>query len=115
VAAASDLGAELLRQAMSDRQTRRTLFNAVEAALKASQSMATAAHSEPAAPPPADVLDRLKEGLSASGNALMDPDTSLRLAEAIRVLALRHGPAAVKHCLTQVEGLRKVLDELAGE
>jgi len=112
VTAAADFGAELLRQALSEGQTRRTLLNAVEAALKASDSLTLPNVLEPEAPPPAVVLDRLKEGLSASGTSLLDPDTSLRLAEGIRVLALRHGPAAVKHCLAMVEGLRKLLDEM---
>ena len=113
VAAASDFGAELLRQAMSERQTRLTLFNAVETALQASMSLTSS--SAPEAPPPAAVLDRLKEGLTASGNASIDADTSLRLAEAIRVLALRHGSAAVKHCVGLVESLRKLLDEMGRE
>ena len=38
----------------------------------------------------------------------------MRLAEAVRVLAVRHGPAAVKHCIAMVESLRKTLDEITG-
>jgi two-component system, NtrC family, nitrogen regulation response regulator NtrX len=114
MATATDFGAELLRRALSERQTQRTLFNAVEAALHASDSLAAGATAEPEAPPPPAVLDRLKEGLSKSGNSLMDADTSLRLAEGIRVLALRHGPAAVKHCVEMVDGLRRLLDEMTG-
>jgi ActR/RegA family two-component response regulator len=118
VAAASDFGAELLRQAMAERQTRRTLFDAVEAALKAGESIAqtlpATAEERLEAPPPAAVMDRLKESLRSAGGGLMDPDTSIRLAEAIRVLALRHGPSAVRHCINMVEGLRKTLDEITG-
>jgi ActR/RegA family two-component response regulator len=117
VAAASDLGAELLRQAISERQTRRTLFNAVEAALQASNSLAMTTmplEAHPEAPPPAAVLDSLKAALNASGSSLLDADASIRLAEGIRVLALRHGASAVKHCITMVDGLRKLLDELTG-
>ncbi len=114
VATASEFSAELLRQAMSDRQTRRTLFIAVEAALQASQSLTLALDDETADPPSAAVLERLKEGLSASANSVIDASASLRLAEAVRVLALRHGESAVKHCTLLVENLRQLLDEITG-
>ena len=39
-AAAADFGAEMLRQALAERQTQRVLFDAVEAALGASDSVA---------------------------------------------------------------------------
>ena len=42
------------------------------------------------------------------------PDETLRLAEAVRVLAVRHGPAAVRHCIRLVEELRELLDEITG-
>lgn len=113
-AAAADFGAELLRQALAEGRARHTLFNAVEAALKASESFDAPAAREAAAPPPAAVLDRLKEGLAAAGAAPIDADTSLRLAEAVRVLALRHGPVAVEHCVAMVESLRRLLDETTG-
>ena len=117
VAAAAEFGAELLRQALAETQTRRTLFDAVEAALKASTDFpANLPHdteSQPDIPPPAAVMERIKAGLNASGNSLMDAGTSIRLAEAVRVLALRHGPLAIQHCIAMTEGLRKLLDEIA--
>jgi ActR/RegA family two-component response regulator len=117
VAAASDFGGELLRQALAERQTRKTLFDAVEAALKAGESIAetlpATTEERLEEPPPAAVMDRLKESLRVSGG-IMDPDSSLRLAEAVRVLAVRHGPAAVKHCIVIVESLRRTLDEITG-
>ena len=60
-------------------------------------------------PTPSAVLEQLKEGLSA--NAGPDAGETLRLAEAVRVLALRHGTAAVCHCTEMVESLRRLLDE----
>ncbi|MCE9532722.1 MAG: response regulator [Planctomycetes bacterium] len=118
VAAAADFGSELIRQALAERQTHRTLFDAVEEALRAGSSIADSlpeiVDSRPEAPPSAAVLDRLKEGLRSSGTSLMDAETSIRLAEAVRVLALRHGPAAVKHCVAMVESLRRLLDEMIG-
>ena len=116
-AAAADFGAEMLRQALAERQTQRVLFEAVEAALGASDSMAESLRGEtgrPDDPPPEAVLERLKDALSANTGATMDAGETLRLAEAVRVLALRHGPAAVRHCTAMAESLRRLLDEAAG-
>ena len=66
-------------------------------------------------PPPRPVLDSLKESLSASPGALVEPEETVRLAEAIRVLALRHGPQAVRHCLVLVQNLRALLDKVSGQ
>jgi hypothetical protein len=115
--AVADFGTEMLRQALAERQTHRVLFDAIEAALGASDSMAQSLHGlppRPDDPPPAAVLERLREGLDAEGDAL-DPEATLRLAEAIRVLAVRHGPPAVAHCVQLVESLRQLLDEMTGE
>src|SRR5207244_7031729 len=101
-----------LRQALSERQTRRLLFDAVEAALGASDSVVETLRGGERRdePPPATVLDRLREGLSANPAAAVAADESVRLAEAVRVLAVRHGPAAVQHCIRLVESLRELLD-----
>jgi ActR/RegA family two-component response regulator len=115
--AAAVFGTDLLRQALAHRATHTVLLDAVAAALGASESvsksLAGAVASGPAQPPPAAVMDQLREGLRSSG-ASVDPEDSVRLAEAIRVLAVRHGPSAVRHCIRLVEGLREVLDEVAG-
>lgn len=116
--AASDLGSDLLRQALAERQTQRVLRDAVEAALKASDLVAESLAGSEAppleGPPPAEVLDRLREGLRATTSPVADADDALRLAEAVRVLALRHGPPAVRHCITLVENLRQLLDAVTG-
>jgi ActR/RegA family two-component response regulator len=117
VAAAADFATEMLRQSLSERQTQRVLFDAVEAALGASDSMAESLNGSaprPDEPLPSAVLERMREGLDVSGDPL-DGGATLRLAEAIRVLAFRHGPAAVEHCLRLVESLRVLLDEATGE
>jgi ActR/RegA family two-component response regulator len=116
-AAAADFGAEMLRQALAERQTHRVLFDAVEAALGASDRVAQSldgAGPRPEDPPPPAVLEQLREGLDTVGDSL-DAGATLRLAEAIRVLAVRHGPSAVNHCIQLVEGLRQLLDEMTGE
>jgi ActR/RegA family two-component response regulator len=118
VRAAADFGTEMLRQALAERQTQRVLFDAVEAALGASEQVAESlrgkAAPRPEDPPPEAVLERLREGLAEPAGGGLEAAETVRLAEAIRVLALRHGPAAVGHCVRMVESLRALLDEATG-
>jgi ActR/RegA family two-component response regulator len=119
VGAAGAFGAEMLRQALAQRQTHQVLLDAVAAALGATRSVAETlrgdARERLEEPPPAPVLAQLREGLSAApGASITPPEDSLRLAEAIRVLALRYGDPAVQHCVRLVEGLRAVLDAVTG-
>jgi hypothetical protein len=118
VDAAADFGTELLRQALSERQTRRLLIDAVGAALTASEQVTAAlppGRDDGTEPPlPTAVIDRLRAGLDETANAVVDAQTSLELAEAVRELAVRHGPAAVRHCVRIVRGVRELLDETAG-
>jgi hypothetical protein len=118
VGAAGAFGAEMLRQALAQRQTHQVLLDAVAAALGATRSVADTlggdARGRLEEPPPAPVLEQLREGLSAAPGAGVSPEDSLRLAEAIRVLALRYGPPAVQHCVRLVEGVRALLDDVAG-
>ncbi len=60
------------------------------------------------------VMDQLRTGLSATLPGTVPAEESLRLAEAVRELALKHGTAAVQHCILLVENLRTLLDKLAG-
>jgi hypothetical protein len=118
-AAAAEFGAEMLRQALAERQSQRVLFDAVEAALHAGDAVAktlTGGGSvpRPEDPPPATVLDELKRGLRDGPESAVGAEETLRLAEAVRVLALRHGPKAVEHCTRLVESVRALLDEAAG-
>jgi ActR/RegA family two-component response regulator len=117
VEAAAGFGGEVLRQALSERQTQRLLLDAVAAALGASNLLSdTLTGSERQRlqePPPAGVMQSLERGLESSGGAV-PPEETLRLAEAVRVLALRHGLEAVRHCISMIEGLRKLLDAASG-
>jgi hypothetical protein len=114
--AAANMGSEMLRQAMGERQMHRVLFDAVEAALGASDSLAGSLSGASAAlqekPPPRAVLDSLKEGLTTAGNSPAEAEETVKLAEAIRVLALRHGTPALNHCLTLIQNLRGLLDQV---
>jgi len=112
-AAAAEVGSDLLRHALAERQTHQLLFDAVEAALEATRGV-TAVLTPPSESPPQAVIDRLKEGLAGDSQAVADPETTLRLVEAVRALAVRHGPLAVDHCVRVVSDLQKLLDGLTG-
>lgn len=114
----ASLGAELLRQALGHRQTQQMLLDAVAAALAASEQMTQTLAGTPAQrleqPPAVQVLDQLREGLKSGGSDTAGADLSLRLAEAIRVLSLKHGTPALEHCLHLVDSLRSLLDGVTG-
>ncbi len=116
--AAAEIGTELLRHALGHRQTQKLLLDAVEAALWASDEMDQSLHEGEGErlqrPPPEQVLDQLRAGLAAKGGDDRIADVSLRLAEVIRVLGLRHGERALEHCVTLVESLRGLLDRATG-
>lgn len=118
VNSASEFGAEMLRQALSQRQTHQVLLEAVAAALRASESLEknfqVGAGPVEIQPPPNSVMDQIRQGLTRSETKTMDVEDSVRLAEAIRVLAVRHGSPAVRHCIQLVESLRVMLDKVAG-
>jgi hypothetical protein len=118
--AAADLGTELLRQALGERQTQELLVDAVAAALRASDQVSQTLEGPASAPrleepPPPQVLEQIKEGLSSSAGDRQTAQLSVQLAEAIRVLALRHGKPALDHCLTLVHSLEKLLNEVTRE
>jgi hypothetical protein len=116
--AAAGLGCELLRQALAERQTHRVLFDALEAALGTSDALAATLKpggaERPEDPPPEAVMDQLRQSLGQQPDPVMDAVDTVRLIEAIRSLAVRHGAAAVRHCIGQVEGLRRLLDSVTG-
>jgi ActR/RegA family two-component response regulator len=118
VGAAGAFGAEMLRQALAQRQTHQVLLDAVAAALGATRSVTETLRGDVRErmeqPPPDAVLEQLREGLRSAATTGIAAEDSLRLAEAVRVLALRYGPPAVQHCVRLVEGLRTTLDAVTG-
>jgi two-component system nitrogen regulation response regulator NtrX len=117
VRAAAEIGTELLRQALGHRQAQQMLLDAVDAALRATDEMDQSLHDAgPVVPRPApeQVLDQLRAGLSSRDGDDQLAEVSLRLAEAIRVLGVRHGRPALEHCVTLVENLRGLLDHTTG-
>jgi two-component system nitrogen regulation response regulator NtrX len=119
VDAAADIGVELLRQALGQRQQHELLLDAVAAALTASDHVTavlpSGAVSRPDEPPPAQVLDQLRQSLSASGPDGASAEQSVALAEAIRVLAVKHGPVALEHCLRAVQNVTTLLNKITGD
>lgn len=122
VAAASDLGADLLRQALAERQTRGLLFDSIQAALEASDAVSRTLENAPGdevapggkADPTAAIMAQLRAGFLADPNAVTDADTGLKLVAAVRALAVRHGPEPVGHCVRLVTDLHGLLDRLMG-
>jgi DNA-binding NarL/FixJ family response regulator len=111
---ASEVGADLLRQAIAERHTHKLLFDAVGAALSATELLSESLPANAERAPPQTVMEKLKAGLSTDANAIADPETTLRLVEAVRALAVKHGTTAVDHCVRVVNDLRKLLDEVTG-
>ena len=105
---AADLGTELMRQALGQRRTHQLLFDAVAAAMQASEQMLNGAAA--LEKPPVQVLEQLRAGLKNTSEDAAAAEISLRLAEAIRVLAAKHGQPALEHCLQLVEQVRVLLD-----
>ena len=66
-------------------------------------------------PPAPAILEHLAEGLATIATRVADANETLQLVEAIRVLTLRHGPAAVQHCIRHVESVRQMLDTITSE
>jgi len=111
-AAAAEIGVELLRQALADRQTRRTLLDAVAAALESTKTVSTEAMTVEM-PPPQAVLDTVQAGLARGGLSADESAAVLQLSEAVRALAVKYGPAAIEHCLRIVRSADALLADTA--
>lgn len=112
VSALAPLAEDLLRQSINERQTRRMLLNAIQTALQSSRSLADSLQPEPRPEDPLSpaILDTIRQGLSDSPDATQ----MVRLAEGIRILSMRFGPAAIQHCIHLVESLRTLLETTLG-
>ena len=102
-----------MRQALGQRQTHQLLFDAVAAALKASDEMAASLQGSTSKPPEL-VLEQLRAGLKNTSEDAVLAEISLRLAEAIRMLATKHGQPALEHCLALIERVQTLLDQATG-
>jgi two-component system, NtrC family, nitrogen regulation response regulator NtrX len=109
-AALGPLASDVLRQALAEREASRLLLDALEQARAMSDEVRDALRAPEVAPP--EVRERLEKTLASRADAAIDAGPTLRLAEAIRSLAVAYGPRAVEHCTRLVEGLRGLLDEV---
>ena len=116
VSAATQFGAEMLRQALAQREMDRVLFDAIGAAIQASDTVSrtlrSSVASTPQQPPPTPVLDQLRDTLASSPAAQMDAAQTLALVEAVRILAVSHGDAALRHCTRLITSVRELLDSI---
>ena len=112
VQAALPLGVDLLRRAYAEQQTNLLLFNAVEAALSASQAVTQSLDTDVVTTPPPTMMEQLKVGWDS--DSPIPAETGVRLLEAIRELTQHHGDPAIQHCLSMVKSLRQTLDRVTG-
>ncbi|WP_162658079.1 response regulator [Tuwongella immobilis] len=118
LATAGEIGSELLRHALAERQSQRLLFDAVAAALDASDHVTQEQIATPHATEKAiseTILDRLRSGLNAGPVTLVDGEQAVRLAEVVRQLAIQHGNAAVEHCIQVIRSTQELLNHLLGD
>jgi len=108
---AASLGTELMRQALGQRQSHALMFDAVAAVLKVSDEMSATMQSTK---PPPQVIEQLRAGLTSTSDDPASAETTLRLAEAIRTLAAKHGQPALEHCTALVERTQVLLDRATG-
>jgi DNA-binding NarL/FixJ family response regulator len=112
VSAAAHFGGEMLKQALAESQTSRMLAEAVQAALQASEhvteSLGKASVAEnPTAPAPAPVMQKLRQELELQRGT--EAGEMLELAELLRVMSVRHGPAALRFALEVLESTDRLL------
>lgn len=117
--AAAEFGGEILRHALAERQNHKLLFDAVDAALGATEKLGLASLPQQAAdrlesPPPDEVMTRLRQGMEQTPGAVVEADDAIQLAEAVRCLAVRHGSPAVQHCIRIIRSLKDMLDSVNG-
>jgi hypothetical protein len=63
--------------------------------------------------PSAVALNSLRENLQKQLGTAVDSEEVLRLLQAVRDLALAHGPAAIKHCLQIIESTATFLGQVS--
>jgi ActR/RegA family two-component response regulator len=100
---AAEIGADLLKRTWAEQKTHRILFDAIQAALTTSEQLS----------PASTVLDEVKRGFAAESNAIVGGEAGLKLVQAIRSLAEKHGSPAVDHCTLMVKNLDHLLTDTA--
>jgi ActR/RegA family two-component response regulator len=109
LASVRDFAAGLIKNAVAQQQTHAMLLEALGAALAVSEHLVPAESSPADQPPPEPVLTQLRESLEQSVLEVVPPEQSLRLAELLRSIAVRHGSDAIDHCIQLLEGVDRLL------
>ncbi len=118
-AAAAELGAKVMRQALAERETQGALLAAVQSALETSRRIRETLAGRPPGGPPGRppepalepvVRESIRQSLRRSTVAVADADLALRAAELLRDIAARHGDKALEECLHVLRSVRTLLD-----
>lgn len=113
-----ELSGHLFRHSQAGQKVQRLLFDAIEAALQASDRLQESLQGGNAESsrenPSSQVLDQLQESLRSPGLDALSAQSTVQLAEVIRELAVNHGESAIEHCLHLMESLRTLLDQVSG-
>jgi len=110
----SELGGELLRQTLNEKHTRSLLFDAIAAALEASRPHEDGTADEGGDTIGGPMMESIRRNLAEMPGSVLDSEASIRLSQAIRSLASRHGDPAVRHCQKLIDSLLELLDRAAG-
>jgi len=68
--------------------------------------------TSPSQAPSAVALKSLRENLQKQLGPAVDSEDILRLLQAVRDLALAHGPSAIRHCLQIIESTATFLNQV---
>jgi DNA-binding NarL/FixJ family response regulator len=104
--ATADLGVDLLRRSLAERQGQKWLIDALAAALHATEQVRNLLHEDR---PPPEVLEQIKQGLVHSGTSEGDSEAVVQLLEEVRSLFRQHGSRAVEYCTRMIRDLRQLL------
>jgi hypothetical protein len=115
VADSTEFSSDLLQQVLAQKQIERLLADALTTALAVSDQLTNPGMAISSDELPSAVLDQFKLNLQQATNPVMDSESTLELAHAIRELATKHGPGAVRRSLAIIREAQAMLDEATGQ
>src|SRR5262249_27595175 len=96
--------------AATEQDTRAMFYDALCTALQASDTVQSALTP----PAPERLLAQVRERLDTSVIRTPDADDLVQLAEVVRGMAARHGPAVLRHCRRILEDVDALLRDVTG-
>lgn len=110
---AARLAGYVVRHAVAERHLHRMLLDALSAAAKATERLQHGDESGPISKNSGtvaeQVTERIRAGLQGATLKVLAPDETLRLAELISELSVRHGPAVGRFAIHLLEGVDRLL------